>query len=235
MDGPATAAGAVPPHPDSGDEAPPRPDTWVPVDQRIFGIDKRSVAPALVVLAFAIVFAFVLPALDRATSSDDPVKAGDVIDLANGQLVFTPKVGWNVDEGIRYDPTRSEQAASTSSVSREDVQLSIRTGPFEGSADALLDQINAENEDLKDERGLGRAGPRNSVDVGGSVGVAETFTGLEEKGLVVALIYEVDGAKLGTEVTVRGTPATIDRYQDDIAAMIDSIRLLPADQKGGGS
>ena len=235
MNGPPVNQAGTPPPVGAGDDAPPRSDTWVPVEDRVLGLDRRSLAPALIVLAFVFVFTVAMPALDRATSSDDPIVAGDVIDLASGQLVFTPTVGWNLDEGLRYDPTRSEQPASTSAVSRDDVQLSIRTGPFDGDPNALLDQINKENEDLKDQRGLGRAGPKTSVEVGGTTGVAETFTALNEKGLVVALIFEVDGAELGTEVTVRGTSASIDRYQEDIAAMIDSIRLLPASGTGVGS
>jgi hypothetical protein len=217
----------------SSNEAPQRPDTWVPIDQRVLGLDRRSFAPALVVLAFTFLFAVAMPALDRASSGDDPIVAGDVVDLAGGQIVFTPAVGWNLDAGLRYDPTRKEAVASTSSVSRDDVLVSIRTGPFDGSADELLDQINKENEDLKDDRGLGQAGERATVEVGEATGVAETFTGLAEKGLVVALVYEVDGSPVGAQVTVRGTPESIDRYQEEIEAMIESIR--PQAPSGGGT
>lgn len=217
-------------------EAPPRPDTWVPPDQRVLGIDKRSFAPALAVVALALVLAYLVPAVESTVESANPVAAGDVVDLAGARLVFTPAVGWNLDEGLRYDPTRQESPSSTSTVSDGDVQVSVETGRFSGTPDELLDQINEENEDLRDERGLGSSGGRTSVTVNGAEGVAETFTGLSEKGVVVALVFDdVDGQSLGTQITIRGSSQSIADRQDEIAAMVDSIRLLPEPTTEAGS
>jgi hypothetical protein len=235
MDGPpaASAATAPPPPPDAAGEEPPRPDTWVPVQDRVLGLDKRSFVPALVVLAFLLFFAVALPALDRSTELDDPVEAGDVMDLGLGRLVLTPAVGWNVDEGLRYSPDRVQQLGATTTVSKGGAEVSVRVGPFEGTPDELLDQINKENDDLGDRRGLGRVGPRNDIEVAGTQGVTETFTGLAEKGVVVAFVEEIDGQSVGIEVTIRGFPSAIDDAQEDIAAMVESIRAQAAPNEEG--
>ncbi|MFD6057503.1 hypothetical protein [Rhodococcus wratislaviensis] len=50
---------------DEARDAPARPfepdDRWVPVDRRWFGLDRATIAPALIVLAVASVMALILP------------------------------------------------------------------------------------------------------------------------------------------------------------------------------
>ena len=63
---------------------------WVPVEHRILGIDRRTIAPSLAVLAFMVLMAVVVPSIDDSVDYDDPIVAGDVMDLVGGTLTFVP-------------------------------------------------------------------------------------------------------------------------------------------------
>jgi hypothetical protein len=209
-------------------EAPPPspPAGWVPVEHRVLGIDKRTIAPALVVLGLLILLAFVVPAIDDAVPYDDPIRAGDVMDLVGGRLTFVPAEGWNRVDGSLVGEGSVEAPGSASLLTMEDISVSITTGAFEGTPDELLDQINAVNEDLKDPRGLGASGARQTVTTdSGLVGVAETFTGLEQRGVTAAFVVDVDGTSVGVEVVVKGSVESMSDHFDRIVAMLDSIAL----------
>ncbi len=213
-----------------------RPEDWVPVEHRILGIDRRTIAPALGVLALVVILAVVLPAVDESVAYDDPVAAGDVMDLVAGKLTFVPAEGWNRVDGSLVGEGTVEAVGSVSAVVIEDVSVSITTGEFDGTPDELLDQINDVNEELEDPRGLGATGPRQEVtSASGLTGVAETFTGLEERGIVAAFVVDVDGTSVGVEVVVRGSVESIEDHIEEIATMLDSMSLTDGDDSAAGS
>ena len=212
-----------------------RPDDWVPVERRVLGIDKRTILPALAVLAFGVLLGVVLPAINDSVSYDDPIVAGDVVDLVGGKLTFVPAEGWNRIDGSLVGEGVPETVGSKTVLAAEDASVSITTGAFDGTPDELLDQINDLNEDLQDPRGLGTAGPRQPItSASGLTGVAETFTGLDERGVTAAFVVDVDGTSVGVEIVVRGSVATISDRLDEIAAMLDSMGLEgPASEEAG--
>lgn len=217
-------------------EAPPRPSGWVPVEHRILGIDRRTIAPALAVLAFMVLMAVGLPALDESVDYDDPIVAGDVMDLVGGTLTFVPAEGWNRVDGSLVGEGAVESVGSVSTVVIEDVTLSVTTGEFEGTPDELLDQINELNDTLQDPRGLGAAGPREEVTTpGGLTGVAETFTGLDQRGVTGAFVVDVDGTSVGVEVVVKGSVESMSEHFEEIIAMLDSMSLTSSDDPEVGS
>jgi hypothetical protein len=217
-------------------EAPPRPSDWVPVEHRILGIDRRTIAPALAVLAFMVLMAVGLPALDESVDYDDPIVAGDVMDLIGGTLTFVPAEGWNRVDGSLVGEGAVESVGSVSTVVIEDVALSVTTGEFEGTPDELLDQINELNDTLQDPRGLGAAGPREEVTTpGGLTGVAETFTGLDQRGVTGAFVVDVDGTSVGVEVVVKGSVESMSEHFEEIIAMLDSMSLTSSDDPEVGS
>lgn len=217
-------------------EAPPRPSDWVPVEHRILGIDRRTIAPALAVLAFMVLMAVGLPALDESVDYDDPIVAGDVMDLIGGTLTFVPAEGWNRVDGSLVGEGAVESVGSVSTVVIEDVALSVTTGEFEGTPDELLDQINELNDTLQDPRGLGAAGPREEVTTpGGLTGVAETFTGLDERGVTGAFVVDVDGTSVGVEVVVKGSVESMADHFEEIITMLDSMSLASSDDAEEGS
>lgn len=214
---------------------PARPDDWVPVEQRWFGIDKRSIVPSLAVLAFGVVLGVVLPAINESVGYDDPIAAGDVIDLVGGELTFVPAEGWNRIDGSLVGEGTPESVGSETVLVADDASLAITTGAFDGTPDELLDQINDLNDDLQDPRGLGAADPRQPItSATGLTGVVETFTGLDERGVTAAFVVEVDGAPVGIEIVVRGSVDTISDRLDEIAAMLDTVGLQgPAPEEAG--
>lgn len=208
----------------------------MPVEHRLLGIDRRTILPALGVLAFVVLMAVALPALDESVAYDDPVAAGDVMDLVAGRLTVVPAEEWNRVDGSFVGEGPPESVGSASVVAVEDVRVAITTGAFEGTPDELLDQINDVNDDLQDPRGLGSAGPRQEVtSAGGISGVAETFTGLDERGVTAAFVVDVDGTSVGVEVVVRGSAESIGDHLEEIASMLDSMSLAAADDSAAAS
>jgi hypothetical protein len=217
-------------------EVSARRDDWVPVERRLFGIDKRTILPALAVLAFGMVLGVVLPSVNESVDYDDPIVAGDVVDLVDGTLTFVPAEGWNRVDGSLVGEGVPESVGSKTVLVAEDASLSITTGTFDGTPDELLDQINDLNEDLQDPRGLGVAGPRQPITSdSGLTGVAETFTGLDERGVTAAFVVDVDGTPVGVEVVVRGSVETISDRLDEIAAMLDTVGLNDRASQEAGS
>lgn len=216
--------------------APSRPADWVPVEHRILGIDRRTIAPALGVLVFVAVMAVALPALDRSVDYDDPMAAGDVMDLVGGTLTFVPAEGWNRVDGSLVGEGGPEAVGSVSTVAFGDLSVTITTGEFDGTPDELLDQINDLNDALKDPRGLGAAGPRQEVtSASGLTGVAETFTGLEEKGVTAAFVVDVDGTSVGVQVVVKGSVESMGDHLEEVTTMLDSISLTSSNGSEAGS
>jgi hypothetical protein len=208
----------------------------VPVEHRILGIDRRTIAPALAVLAFMVLMAVGLPALDESVDYDDPIVAGDVMDLVGGTLTFVPAEGWNRVDGSLVGEGAAESVGSVSTVVIEDVTLSVTTGEFDGTPDELLDQVNELNDTLQDPRGLGAAGPRQAVTTpGGLTGVAETFTGLDQRGVTGAFVVDVDGTSVGVEVVVKGSVESMANHFEEIIAMLDSMSLASSDDPEVGS
>jgi len=216
--------------------APHRPADWVPVERRIFGIDRRTIAPSLAVLVFMVLMAVVLPSIDESVDYDDPIVAGDVMDLVGGTLTFVPAEGWNRVDGSLVGEGGPEAVGSVSTVVFGDVTLSVTTGEFDGTPDELLDQINELNETLQDPRGLGAAGPRQEVSTpGGLTGVAETFTGLDERGVTGAFVVDVDGTSVGVQVVVKGSVESMSDHFEEITTMLDSMSITTGDGSEAGS
>lgn len=198
------------------------PDDWVPVEHRFLGLDRRTIAPALVVLALAFLCATVVPAIDAAIEAENPVRPGDVLNLGKG-LTMVPAQDWNIVTGLRLgDETNAPATGGAPPVelSNGTVRLRVALGPFAGNPNALLDQINQVNTELDDIDQFATTGDRVSVSTAsGETGVVETFTGSDVVGKIAAFVH--DGT--GVEVLVVGLPEDMARHQEDIEAMVESI------------
>lgn len=198
------------------------PPDWVPVEHRFLGLDRRTIAPALAVLVLAFVFATVIPAINAAIKPDNPVRPGDVLNLGNG-LTLVPAQDWNIVKGLRVgDATNAPATGSAPPVELANGSVSLRVlvGPFAGTPNALLDQINRLNTELDGIDQFATTGDRVSVTTAqGATGVVETFTGSNVDGKIAAFVY--DGT--GVEILVVGLPEDMALHQDDIQTMVDSI------------
>jgi hypothetical protein len=199
--------------------------------RRSAGIDPRTIKPALLVLALAVLMSVVLPSIDAGTPYRDAIHKGDVAQIADG-ITLVPTAGWDLASGALAGHTRSP-VGSTAATELVDgsVDLDVQAAPFAGTPSALLSRVNKINADL--ERARGRAAvtsDRYAVRTRqGVVGVAENFVGVDKQGSIVAFVSRSRGqsTREGVEIVVSGPKGSMSRRRDDIVAMIRSIRTAP--------
>jgi hypothetical protein len=198
-------------------------------DARILGIDARTIVPALLVLALAVVMSIVLPTIDSRTEYHDEVQSGDVAQVADG-ITLLPAAGWNLASGALVGQTRSPvgSTASTELVNGS-VDFYAQAAPFAGTTSALLTRINRINDDLRRARGrTAETTHRYAVTTKqGVAGVAEDFVSLTRQGTIVAFVFRRRGQtpREGLEVVAAGPAGAMSRRRDEIVAMIRSIRV----------
>lgn len=196
-----------------------------PVEHRFFGLDRRTILPALGVLAFAIFWSGVIPGIDEAITADE-IEDGTVFELANN-VSFIPTPGWVVD-GV------PAPGSSVLSVFDEGVQFEIRVGQFVGTPDELMDEI------LDTRNEVEAVGDRQSfTNPQGIPGVGVETHGARDDGALFAMTAvgpnadpEVEEATIlvggdfpAIEVTVEGPPGALNDRTDAIAAMVASITV----------
>jgi hypothetical protein len=203
--------------------------------RRVAGIDRRTIGPALLVLALAVLMGVVLPAIDSATSYRDQVDRGDVAALADG-LTLVPATGWQLTTGALVGHTRSPVGTTaTTEVADGSVELQVQAAPFDGTPSALLARVTKINSDLARLQGSAAAMSRRYAvrTRQGDSGVAEDFVGVHKQGTIVAFVFRSRGPSSssqgepsgeGVTVVAAGPKASISRRRDDIVAMIRSIR-----------
>lgn len=198
------------------------PLDWVPVEDRWLGMDRRALVPAVVVAVFGAIAFWGLPAINGAIGVDDPVRAGDVIQL-DTVATFAPAAGWNIESGLRQGDAATTGYPKAAQLSRNGVTFSVVTDQFDGTPRALLSQIERTNSKLDEDSAItvtGRA--RTFTTVSGEHGVIAPFTSSSGVGLVAAFVF--DGT--GVEVAAFG-PTTIDSStQRDIVSMLESVQPL---------
>ena len=199
------------------------PDNWVPVEHRIAGLDRRTIAPALGVLVFLLFLTFGLPLINGAIAADDPVVAGDVLRVGSG-VTFTPTVGWNIESGLRATDETGSAAPEPALVTNGTVAMSVAVDSFDGTPAELLDQIDATTVGIQNLEGFQLVTDERSVSTtSGIQGVASGFTGVDTEGVLAAFV--VDGH--GVEVIAYGSAADLLTNSVDIQSMIDSIAYTP--------
>ncbi len=201
-------------------------DRWVPVDRRWLGLDRATLAPAAVVIVFAVMMAVVLPALDRAAPYDDVVAAGDVLEL-DGEITFTPPTGWGITAGVRAsDRPASGQYPDTATVVDGDVTVTVHTGLFTGNAAALLTQIITTTA-LHDTRGLQVTGePETIVTAAGTRGMIAGYSGTHTDGVIAAFVF----GDRGVQVVTTGPAEMSADTTDAVTHLITSL-----DHRTGGA
>ena len=206
--------------------------------RRSAGIDPRTVKPALLALALAVVMSVLLPSIDSDTSYRDTVHEGDVAQIADG-ITLVPAPGWDLASGALAGQTRSPVGSTgTTELVDGSVDVAVQAAPFAGTASALLSRVNEINADLEHARGGAAAtSDRYAVTTRqGVAGVAEDFVGVERQGSIVAFVFRPRtrstgsggrATREGVEIVVSGPKGSISRRRDDIVAMIRSIRAAP--------
>jgi hypothetical protein len=210
---------------------PPLRDENVTNDGRgIPGIDRVTIKPALLVLAFAVLLSVVLPLINSETRYRHAVHRGDIADLADG-ITLVPTAGWDLATGALVGHARTP-VGSTASTEFVDggVDFDVQAAPFGGTPSALLGRVNKISAELDHARGSGPATRRYSVTTRqGVAGVGEDVVGVTRQGSVVAFVFRLRGQTIGEglEVVASGPKGQISRGRADIVAMIRSIRSAP--------
>jgi hypothetical protein len=193
---------------------------WVPADERFFGLDRRTLAPTLTVFALALLMSVVLPFLNATVPYDDIVKAGDVIEL-KGDVTFVPEAGWGITSGVRagHAPLSGEYP-DTATVENGYVKFTVRTAPFDGEADKLLDQIETTSDALNRGRGVHVTGQHTTIVTDqGKQGAIARVTGQQKAGVIAAFVF--DGQ--GVEAQATGPSETDSEPTAAVFRMIRSI------------
>jgi hypothetical protein len=202
------------------------------------GLERGTIAPAIVVLALAVVMSVILPKLDSETTYRNQIQEGDIAEVADG-ITLVPAPGWDLASGALVGKTRSAiDGTATSEFVYGSVTFFVRAAPFAGTPSALLTRINTIDAHLHHARGRD-AGTTDRYSVRtrqGDVGVAENFVGVARQGSVVAFVLDVPGrpsasqrgpAHEGLEIVAAGPTDELARQRDDITSMIRSIRRAP--------
>jgi len=213
---------------DSRQEAPPSegPENWVPVERRFLGFDKATIVPTVVILIFVLALGTWLPNINKLISYDNEAKAGDVLDLGEG-ITITPVPGWNIVSGLRVtDEPATGRGANESTVTLVNgaATFQVERAPFDGTTSELLDQVNRNNELLKDNQGFHvSSSPATATTSQGDEGLFESYTGTDTEGITAAFIFGSQGVK----VTAVGPPGAVRDQANDVATMIDSLTYQP--------
>jgi hypothetical protein len=201
-------------------------EAWVPADERLFGLDRRTIAPTLTVFALVIVMSVVLPFINATVPYDDIVKAGDVVEL-EGDVTFVPEVGWGIASGVRagHAPLSGEYPV-TATVEDGQVKFTVRAAPFHGDANKLLDQIETTSDALNRGRGVHVTGKHTTIVTDrGEQGATARVTGPQTGGVIAAFVC--DGR--GVEAVATGPS---DAGQESAAAVFRMIRSISCPGKG---
>ena len=197
----------------------------VPVEHRFFGLDRRTLPYALAALAVWALWTIVLPWINNQVAFDDPVRAGQRIQLTD-DVTFAPAVGWGVQSGLRTtDMTKSGQKATSAVVLTTDgVLFEALRGAWKGTPRALLNQITkiTSTEAGKDGFSLSTS-PTTIQTASGEDGVLAGFRTPRSEGLIAAFVFGDEGL----QVQVVGSPDQLEQHSEEIGRMISSIRKEP--------
>lgn len=195
------------------------------------GIDRRTVLPALAVLALAVVMSVVLPHIDGATTYRDQVRKGEVVQVADG-ITLVPAAGWQLASGALVGHTRSTVGSTASSeLVKGSIAFYVQAAPFAGTASALLTRVNRISSDLHSARARASArSDRYAVRTRrGATGVGQDFFGVSRQGSVVTFVFRTPAGSQGratsegVEIVVSGPASAISRHRKAVVAMIRSI------------
>jgi hypothetical protein len=194
----------------------------VPVEHRFFGLDRRTLPYAIAALVVWALWTVVLPSIDARVPWDDPIRAGERIQLTD-DVTFSPAVGWGLISGLRTgEKTKSGQTSTpVVQVTNGGVQFSVQSGPWDGTPRALLDQITKITTTESGGKGFQLSTKPTSVQTSsGADGVLEGFRSPRVDGLIAAFVF---GGQ-GLQVQVVGPPDQLSRHTEEIGRMISSIR-----------
>ncbi|MGI9577155.1 MAG: hypothetical protein ACR2OH_03040 [Microthrixaceae bacterium] len=165
-------------------------------DRTVFGLDRRTVWPAVVVAAVVVTFGAIIPAVNHAVSPEESIEPGTVLDVGLG-VSFTPVAGWLLNTDLTVPGTA--QQPGLVSVSESGLLYTISVQAFDGTVDELMDTAAERRSDRVDKWEL--TSPSQSASTTqGVTGLSETYHGVGVQGSLtvfvsdgVAVVVDADG------------------------------------------
>lgn len=191
----------------------------VPAEHRVLGLDRRSLPPALFVIAVFVLLTVIVPRVNAAIDWDDPVRAGEQLALTQ-TIVFTPAEGWDVEAGFRVSAENIRSGDVT--LGGDGVTFEVSPDSFAGTPDQLLDQVEKVTSRTTDPSFRVEGDRSTLTTTAGQTGVVQTYSSIRGDGLVAAFV--IDGT--GVKITAYGPPAQMTAAADTIKDMITSIQTV---------
>ena len=194
---------------------------WVPVEHRWLGLDRRQLKPAIFVLVVALLLIYGWPALNAITPWDNPIKAGDVLDLGDGATAVPP-VGWQLEDGtLVSDNTGVSATRDNVKLAMGGATIELTGAAFTGSAAQFLDQVilsEDPNANIADT-------PATFTTASGLVGVVRSASGSAGDELLAAFkMSTTDPAPApALLVDVTTVPGEFQQFSGEIEAFLRSI------------
>ncbi len=208
------------------------PDTFVPAEHRWLGLDRRAFGSVIFVIIVTSIMVGVIPYIDEQFDYDRQAVAGDVIDLGSG-IRITPPVGWELSADVVFesDDVVSEEMHNPASISSGGITVDIRTGPFVGTPDELLDQIVELNTTyLGTDTSV--SGDRETFSTeAGLTGVGQSIANPNNEGVVLAFVLGEGEKTTGVEFVLFGPSDAVSQHLDEIGQMISSLNVVPVTEE----
>ncbi|MFI1994780.1 hypothetical protein [Actinoplanes sp. NPDC020271] len=200
-------------------------DRWVPVERRFLGLDRRTLAPAGVVALLVALALWIVPGLDDAVPVDDPIRAGDVIQVGP-EVEFVPATGANLVDGLRRGAAGAGESYPDHVVlTYGGITFRVVADTYDGTPAQLLAQIKKNNEGLRGDGGFRVTGdPVTLTTSSGERGVIAHFDGTEAKGRVAAFVF----GQTGVEIIAIGPESVDESTTPAVTDMIRSVRAVTA-------
>ncbi|MFI5694252.1 hypothetical protein ACIA58_20555 [Kribbella sp. NPDC051586] len=199
---------------------------WVPVEQRWFGLDRRTFTAGFTALGIALLLIYGLQGLNAAIPWHNEIRAGQVLDLGGGATAVPP-VGWQLEQGTLVGGAGASATGLQVLLAQGGATIELIGTTYDGSATAFLDQVHRSQGSPP-----GVTSARGSLTTdSGLVGVVESGSGPSGDGVDVAFKMAtgdaVDSAP-ALLVRVRTASGQFERYQEQVGALLRSITPGPA-------
>jgi hypothetical protein len=171
----------------------------MPLDERVAGFDRRTIWPGLVLLVVWALWAHVMPWIDDQIEVDNPIVAGDVVDLGGGEVTFVPAEGWNLESGVLVSEGASASAVVPASavLSSEVVSYSANSGNWEGTSTELADRVIDVNDSLDQLLAKNEQGRSAIENADGVPGELVYVVGADQAVLIATFVFDREGGVRG--------------------------------------
>ena len=195
----------------------------VPVEDRLLGLDKRSLWFAIVAFVVWVLWAIVVPRIDAAVGFDRDIRAGERLQLSDTSS-FAPAPGWGLRGGLLTTdrPRSGVRSVDEFTVVKDNVVLTVKLGAWSGTPRELLEQINRISTTTResDDAFTLSTRPTTLQTSSGETGVIEGYRSARNDGVIAAFVFD----DVGIELQALGPRDQMAHHDEEIEQMLRSVR-----------